>query len=296
MAITVFPEFPKSSDFSKYKNLATVTSSTTWSHPEGASALSPKEVFVVAIGGGGGGGSGAIRVYTSGTTIYPLWGGGGGGSSGASFGKTTITGSIPITIGAGGAGGAAVTPVTNNNSILGNAGLAGGFSQFQTSGTNSLFTFRAINGRGGQRGSTVSVPDQFSPTPSLVQGGGGGNQGGEGSVIASQFATDAVNFVFKNDAVLNSFIPGAGGGGAGHWYNGNNGYNFPSLSGYGGKGLVHPIGTGGNGGTSEGTRSGANATGYGSGGGGGGGAVAFGLGASSGAGGNGAPGVVYIYY
>ena len=64
-----------------------LTTSGTWTHPDGASAQNPKPIYVVLTGGGGGGGyyggGGASGVPTS------HHGGGGGSGGGACFAGST---------------------------------------------------------------------------------------------------------------------------------------------------------------------------------------------------------------
>lgn len=141
-----------------YSRIAIVTTTSTWTHPDGVSATNPKPVRAIIIGGGGGGGSGSA----TGTTTNGVNGGGGGGGSGvvAVF-NGHVTAGVSITIGAGGSGGAGVVS-TSATTTAGNSGTSGGNTSFGN--------ITAYGGQGGQ-GAPAS-------SNTVIGGGSGGSAGG----------------------------------------------------------------------------------------------------------------------
>jgi len=295
MAITVFPA-PNRGFPANLTRVATITSSTTWTHPDGASASNPKRVYVVALGAGGGGGGGRGYFQPS-TEVYT--GGAGGGAGFISGTENLIFAPITITIGSGGTGGGG-----GSRSSEASTGNNGGTTSV---GTNALdnqlrFPLVAFGGRGGLRGDRIT-------TGEAVYGGGGFGSSQGGGRIANYHARQVMSGTSNGGLVipeLSGFGPGSGAAGAGQYgfFAANPGVNTTGPGGLGGLSL---IGNGGNGGASRRESNlsytgnpGTAGTGRGSGGGGGGAAIntnPSGLNeAIGGSGGAGAPGLVVIYY
>ena len=168
MSANVFPTPPL-----PFTRLATISTSTTWDHPDGYSQ--PRPIRVLCVGGGGGGASGAVSNQTTGTARV---GGGGGGSSLVLFADLFISSQATITIGAGGTGGALAT-ITGTGNTNGNAGGNPGDTTFSTS-TNYLKSMNAeiINALGNLGAGTNGA------------GGSGGSAGGtspSGSTPAANY-------------------------------------------------------------------------------------------------------------
>jgi hypothetical protein len=107
-----------------------LTSSGTWTHPDGASAGSPKTIYVI-VSGGGCGGAGAGAGNPGSTSTAAMSGYAGGGSSGTvNENFMIVTGSVNYTIGAGGAGGAGGVNTSNGGTTSGNPGNPGGTTNF----------------------------------------------------------------------------------------------------------------------------------------------------------------------
>jgi len=290
MSVSVFPAPASVASAPSFNRVAVITSSGTWTHPDGASASSPKQILAIAIGAGGGGGSGGPSRNGS-ITLARALGGGGGGAGFVSSAYVPLTGQATITIGASGNGGAAVTNSTTDSGGFGLLGLNGG-ATLVAFPSNSYPTLEAEGGLGGGPGAAgrVDTSSAFLQGRTVMQiayGGKGSSEGG-----SSSWGTGANGF---SHHMGTSVFPGtlaAGSGGGGGGVNSDNSFS-------GGTGGTHPTGNGGNGGASgrgaNGT-AGSNGTGYGAGGGGGGGCTFQSTNAVSGAGGNGSPGVVYIYY
>ena len=314
MAIT---QFPAPAGLTR---LAVISSSGTWTHPDGASSGSPKPVFVVAIGGGGGG-AGGSALHQAVNNVNARCAGGAGGASGfIAAMHTTVLNSVSVTIGSGGTGGAAVNS-GGNLGYVGNDGNKGGDTSFGTNTMDSQVTvpILALGGGSGKRGyigGHSSIPEKALPNSI---GGWGSSRGGAGiaSAIYDFQSGQSMGFGHQSGqsagghlAVFPTFASGGGGGGGGaNLYNSvdltSNGsayYATPGAS--GGRGFLGTGGAGGGGSTLNGTVSptggtGGNGTGVGAGGGGGGGASNFpsnSTTATSGAGGSGSAGAVYIYY
>ena len=110
--------------------VAILTSSGTWTHPDGASAGSPKTVYVI-LSGGGAGGAGGSTANPGATSTAAGSGLAGGGASGCvNEGFISVTGAVSYTIGAGGAGGTGGTNSTSGSTSTGNNGSAGGSTIF----------------------------------------------------------------------------------------------------------------------------------------------------------------------
>lgn len=267
---------------------AVITTSSTWTHPDGASADEPKLVLAVVFGAGGGGGPGGGASSTS-NGNGSCFAGSGGGSGSIVAQELTVTGDLTVVVGAAGTGGAS----TANAYWPGTIGLRGGTTSLEsTSPDNRL---QATGGHGGNRG-LGGNPGQWQGglTTYLlpILGGLGANQGG--SVTDTVGQNGSANGA--RDAVFPMFLAAGSGGGGGSV--------TPGVGNAGGTGGQSQVGNGGNGGTGvtgTGTQvgnAGTNGSGYGSGGGGGSAAwsaTAYGS-ATGGAGGNGAPGAVIIYY
>jgi hypothetical protein len=307
MSISLFPQsFPSSNGPLTRK--VTLTSSQTWTHPDGASDTSPKEVFVIAFGGGGAGGSGGARKVPGTQPISRVLAGGGGGTGGICGSLLTITGNASVVVGSAGVGPAGIlrTAVGKYNGIKGGDGGNSSFSQNGILGT--VFAPGGEGGGGGEVDVTLGYgfADAYDRAP-FVSGGQGASRGGNALMpdpstnnasngrpgTADGLGSGGFNGVFFR------FLSGSGGGG-GSAYAIASGGNFRGN--LGGAGGTSPYGNGGAGGNAEysnfGTGiagSGGNATGIGAGGGGGGSSVA-GIDVRNGGGGNGSAGQVIIYY
>jgi hypothetical protein len=109
-----------------------LTSSGTWTHPDGASVGSPKSIYVILVGGGGGGAGGSCATPSS-TTDAAMSGVAGGGASGVvNENFMTVTGSVTYTIGSGGAGGTGNSVTSSGSTNAGNSGGTGGTTFFGT--------------------------------------------------------------------------------------------------------------------------------------------------------------------
>ena len=290
MSVSIFPAPASVASAPLFNRVAVITSSGTWTHPDGASSTAPKQILAIAIGAGGGGGSGGPSRNGSITDSRAL-GGGGGGAGFLSAAYVPLSGNATITIGSGGTGGAAVTNSSQDSGGFGLQGSNGG-ATLVAFPSNTFPTLEAEGGLGGGPGAAgrLGADSAFLRGRTVMQiayGGRGSSEGG-----SSSWGTGANGFSYHMGT---SVFPGtlaAGSGGGGGGVDSGSSYN-------GGTGGTNPTGNGGNGGASgrgaNGT-AGSNATGYGSGGGGGGGSSIQSGNATSGAGGAGSPGVVYIYY
>lgn len=131
-----------------------LTTSGTWTHPDGASTSSPKTVYAI-ISGGGAGGSGGSRANPSSTSTASMSGLGAGGASGTVVeGFVQITGPISYTIGSGGTGGTGASGSGSDTAGGGNSGNAGGNTNFGNlyaigGGGNTIYGFRAASSLSG---------------------------------------------------------------------------------------------------------------------------------------------------
>jgi hypothetical protein len=297
MAITQFPA-PNGA----LTRREVITSSTTWTHPDGASASNPKPVYVIAVGGGGGGGGGFSTTTNPGASLV-WWGGSGGGAGFISTSENLVKAPVSITIGAGGTGGQGSpnSPYTP----FGKASSGGSTSFGGTvAGSQVNLPVSAFGGEGGMfRGGGASNGSTTSYF--RVLGGFGSSNGGEGGIGNNLFfdTNGESNGGFLS--INSGFGPGAGGGGSGFV---GDAFSTPqSLTATsGGLGGVSAMGNGGNGGASSTQTAaaaglvdpltvGGNGTGNGAGGGGGGARNAAGT-IRGGTGGNGSAGLVIIYY
>lgn len=292
MGIEVFPVPAQASGLTRRDQ---ITSTGTWTHPDGASNQNPKRAVVIALGAGGGGASGGNAIDN--VNVVSSSGGSGGSAGAATWSEFLVTGTLTITIGSGGTGGAAKVlsgePDRTNNGNAGNIGGnttvvdASGFGIIAYGGPGGIFGV-------GNNGSTVDTlaPAQATYTQNITSSAGVGAIGGGEKVGFS--ATR------PSDNVYGSFATGGSGGGG-----------ADASTGFSGGTTSNPFagmpGTGGNGGAGAAAdnanataTAGSNGSGYGAGGGGGGGTAIRYAAASrtgtSGAGGNGAPGSVWIYY
>lgn len=173
MGISVVGGLSASGGFSRAEIL---TSSGTWTHPDGASVSSPKSVYVIVCGGGSGG-AGGSRANPSGTSTAAMSGIAGGGASGTvNEGFMTVTGSITYTIGAGGTGGTGATGNTSDSYSGGNSGNPGGTTRFGGmtavgGGLNTIFGNKSSNSTSGYIAAGGS--NGGAPFPAL-----GGSMGG----------------------------------------------------------------------------------------------------------------------
>jgi hypothetical protein len=333
MGIATFPPASSASGFSRS---ALITSSGTWTHPDGASGSSPKPIMIQMTGGGGGGSSGVATANIS-TGAYGIAGGGGGSSGLVVETYAVCTGTLTLTVGAGGNGGSArTTTTTTGNSNAGNDGgitqitfplpfrtliasggkghegnYAQGSGNIITTGMSggtaspSTLSFAANTGSGvvGLNGLSAGASDGAQNASNSQSGNtnffGQGNLGEQSVSVAN--ATTAISLAISGlNYVKQSSLPAGSGAEGGH--NQNSASNYTRAGGTGGFGVFGP---GGNGGTSSHVTSGTTAaatagstpTGYGGGGGGGGAASNRSAGTTvSGAGGAGAPGAIIIYY
>jgi hypothetical protein len=317
-----------------FTSAAVLTSSQTWTHPGGPTAVDPKPVYVIIAGAGGGGASGTFAVPANTSTNACVIGGGGGGAGYVVEGMFSVTSSVSVTVGAAGTGGAGSSGGSSYSN--GNNGTSGGNSSF-----GSMLAFGGDGGDGGNAFVGVGTGEFMKWARGGSLGGGiysqtltsgNGDSYGESSVWKagqSDFVTNTNGHtptiaLAQNQPMLISMnqsytvgspVNDATGvrifeasnllatGGRGGYYGTNNGAGanrtLPALTAYSGV-----LGTGGSSGTfiigSSGTvtaTAGAVGSGYSAGGGGGGCAILKGSGtAVSGAGGNGAPGVVIVLY
>lgn len=144
MAISrVIPPVPGA----QYNRLAKINSSTTWTHPDGANANSPKFVAVLCIGGGGGGGG----AQSNGTSYIQGGGGGGGGTVWVPF--YPVEGDVTVTIGAGGVGGGVgYAANSGGDTLFGDIFAAGGGAGASNTNTTTYYG----TGGGGGSGSPLS--------------------------------------------------------------------------------------------------------------------------------------------
>jgi hypothetical protein len=144
MGIATFPPASSASGFSRS---ALITSSGTWTHPDGASGSSPKPIMIQMSGGGGGGASGCAVANISTGNYFNH--GGGGGSSGVVLETYAITtGTLTITIGSGGSGGGSTN--TTSTSYNSTSGSPGGTTTIAF--PSPFGTLRARGGIGGYGG------------------------------------------------------------------------------------------------------------------------------------------------
>jgi hypothetical protein len=317
-----------------FTSAAVLTSSQTWTHPGGPTAVDPKPVYVIVAGAGGGGAGGTFAVPGSTSTNAVVVGGGGGGAGYVVEGMFSVTSSVSVTVGAAGTGGAGSSGGSSYSS--GSSGSAGGSSSF-----GSMLAFGGNGGDGGNafvgngngefmkwaRGGSLGG-GIYSQT---ISSGNGDSYGESASYKAGQsdFTTSTSGHypyiaLAQNQpffvTLMGSYVVGSAvsdttgvrvyeasnllaTGGRGGYYGTNNGAGANrTLSGLTAENGV--LGTGGSSGTfiigSSGTvtaTAGSVGSGYSAGGGGGGCAILKGSGtAVSGAGGNGAPGVVIVLY
>lgn len=312
MAINQFPESVPSQGGGPLLREAVLTSSQTWTHPDGASAEDPKEIFVIARSGGGGGGSGvAIRVTGSDQPAVRGTAGGGGGAGAVIAQKLFVTQNVSVTVGSGGAGGSAVTTTAIRQYLDGDNGGFGGntiLSQ-STDLMNSIFAPGGHGGESGRANLNNSSLGQIYSYYLNSKGGLGSSVGGEAQWPLAQ-TNNAFNGLpgssqargmdaLGQSSIMAQLSSGSGGGG-GSVYSVASGGNFRGNLGGAGGASTH--GNGGAGGNAEYSnhgsllaQSGGNATGN-SAGGGGGGSVIANSNVTSGAGGNGSAGQVIIYY
>jgi hypothetical protein len=288
-----------------------ITSSTTWTHPDGASASNPKPVYVIAVGGGGGGGGGVGS--NNGLLQTNVFRGGSGGGAGFVYSaENLVKAPVSITIGAGGTGRAGIQQ--NDTNWTQYEASSGGATSFGSAifGNQVNFPIFAFGGGGGiTRNLTYSAltqPTGFFNAP----GGVGSSVGGEGGIGDNRFFDTNGESNGGFFSVNSGFGPGAGGGGSGFVGSDfSHDDNFvqsvaATFATNGGLGGVSAMGNGGNGGASsfqtaaaaglvDPLTNGANGTGNGAGGGGGGARSATGT-IRGGTGGNGSAGLVIIYY
>lgn len=315
-----------SSGSSAFSRAEIITSSQTWTHPDGLDT--PKPVKILAMGAGGGGGSGAA---TNAGSVGAAGAGGGGGSGYVRTYEGFVSNPLTVVIGAAGNGGSGVVRSGNVGNTDGNSGNGGGATTVSQSSPLISIVAPPGSGGGGGRGSgNVNSSNggssggshgglTFLEMTSNSFGGGngqGGSQGGgrTGGQVGNAFETPVAGqgakayFVefggssvqyrrvsFDESQVADAkYCSGAGGGG-------NTAQRGQSLVGNanGGLGIY---GNGGAPGKSSGSTSsdpapGSPGLGFGSGGGGGGGQIAQTTGTVySESGGAGAPGLVIIYY
>ena len=298
MSANVFPTPPL-----PFTRLATISTSTTWDHPDGYSQ--PRPIRVITIAGGGGGAGGAVNNGTAGAIVT---GGGGGAGGTINMQDTFISSQATITVGAGGTAGAAVT-IIGAGSTAGNAGGEGGDTIFSSS-TNYLKTYYqpwqdiygTNGGKGNGTGGTSFSPGSTSPNGSTVPVAGGSfGYGKSSSSIPYSLYIGAAGQVWP--PTFGPYCPGGGGAGSNitsaGTINAAGAGGFGFLQNNGGAGGTGARSTTANG-TATGT-AGSAASQYGGGGGGGGAAqvvnaVVATANSTSGAGGVGRAGVVYIYY
>jgi hypothetical protein len=170
-------------------SMAVITSSQSWTPPNGV-----KLVKLRLVGGGGGGGAGG-------------GGGGGGGAGGGSvegYYAVTPGTAVVCTIGAGGTAGSA-----GGNSSFGSAAVATGGGGGSAGAANSGGAGGAVAGSGSGFGvllSGRSGQSGFASGSLAISGDGGGSAMGEG-------ASGAMGSSSANQAGSAGMLPGAGGAG-----------------------------------------------------------------------------------
>lgn len=295
MGISILNPAAAAAAFSGLTRRDQVTSTGTWTHPDGASSENKKQAVVIALGGGGGGASGGNAIDN--VNVVSCSGGSGGSAGAATWSEFLVTGTLTITIGSGGTGGAAKVLFGDpDRSNTGNAGSIGGSTTVVDASGFGIIAYGGTGGVAGtgNNGGTVdtAAPAQATYSQNITTSAGvGGIGGGE---RAGDSATR------PSDNVYGSFATGGSGGGgssASTAYSGGTTSNpFAGMPGTGGNGGAGALSDNAN----ATATAGSNGSGYGAGGGGGGGtAIKYASTArtgTSGAGGNGAPGSVWIYY
>lgn len=296
-----------------YSRFELVTTTSTWTHPQGASPN--KLIRIIACSGGGGGSSGSAYSQASSST-----GGAGGGGGGAGFIAYTegiYSASLSITIGAGGSGGAA-RGGSSNIQLDPASGSDGGDTTVSGGNIYVIATVKQYSGYDPAVGvSTGNAGSSFYGGNGSSGGGAGayfsdvGGEGGnlgygarEGQISSRGFGylpffNASTSFDWTNyNPFLAQWAPGGGGGGGNY-------YVVLNAAGSGGKGFYNNNGGAGGAGAFNNSNSNAVTATAGSagtrgGGGGGGGAALQGFStpgvATSGAGGAGGAGWVLIYY
>ncbi|MEY4068717.1 MAG: hypothetical protein RLZZ332_1053, partial [Actinomycetota bacterium] len=253
----------------------TTTGSTTWTAPQGVTAV---DLLVVGGGGGGAGRHGG--------------GGGAGGFVEATSYSVTPGSSYAVTIGAGGSGAASRNDSTQDPGQNGSAStfLLSGVGVTANGGNGATSQTGAASGSGS--GGSVSSGNGGAPLNGSCGssdwcGGGGGGAGGTGS---SASATGGAGGAGKASSISGTSVTYAGGGGGGSGSSGQSSCGSPTSGGSGGTGGGGAGGTASGGNATAGTAGSANT---GSGGGGGGYCDAPTV---SGAGGAGGSGIVVVRY
>ena len=274
-----------------YSRVAIVTSSSTWTHPDGYS--SPRPVKIIAVGGGQGGQGGAAKLATT-YALTNVNGGTGGDANTVILTEGWMTSNLSITIGAGssgGSGGSVSGAAGNSNGTLASAGgstivsssdfyLATGVTS--ASDNNPRFTgISAPSGGNGQSSYTSLNTTSINSNNSFMVGD----------------STSTTNANLHRHLQVYNLLPlGGASGGGGQSTTPTTGGTGYAGAGSGGAGTYS---------TSTGitltATAGTAATRYGAGGGGGGcahivNATLTGTTATGGSGGAGADGVVVIYY
>ena len=332
MAIATFPAAsgaPTTAEISAaipFTRMSYVTTTSTWTHPDGYSV--PRPVKIVAINGGGGGQSGQAQVNTTNSTGQES--AFGGGSSFILVHDTFTTSNLSITIGAGGTGGSAptITSVTTS-SVVGGAGGSGGTTTVIGSSVNisasniqivqMAFSTNTYTGNGGtgvtNYGLSAGGYGQTGNQTAITGAGQSRGYVGEGNIsdnFANKksllFSIDPTGNSAPYNAALSAFLHqglawAGGGGGIG----GNHQNGAVKVPGTGGAGAMNSN-SGGTGGAAT-VNTNANATGVagsagglpGGGGGGGGAGCVLSVSATAktavgGAGGVGGAGAVIIWY
>jgi len=301
MGISQFPiPAAASGGLNRYEE---ITTTGTWTHPDGASPTNPKNVVVLLSSGGGGGGSGGVAVGNSDNVAAS---GGGGGSPGiVCFYNLLVTGDLDIIIGAGGNGGAALSITRNTAGVFtGNPGASGGLTSVVDDSDFVLISLSGVGGPGGTATQSSVGPGTIGAvTPTSGQAIFTPSNGGNGAAVnaANALTTPTIVGIPSNN-VYGFFATAGSGGGASAGSSGSNGAVTPVIF----ADLSNIGGNGGNGATASinasysGSTAGSNGSGFSSGGGGGGGGAAKDVNTTvtvtSGAGGNGTPGFVSIYY
>jgi hypothetical protein len=320
MGLSVFPP----TSMAGLGRVQYLTSSQTWTHPDGASPSNPKPIYILMTGGGGGGGAGVGGSNVS-TTSYFCAGGQGGGSGFGLEQYYFVTGSVSVTIGAAGSanGGGGGTTSFGSFSTPGGSGGSNGSLYTSTTdlyavlgGSAGACLGRFFPSNSGTEGYQL-VPGGSHGGPSISNNSPNGNQYSGGIIYEGQNAFgqstpggsmatwNSTNpnqqLLPKNNMPINikpsSFVAGGGGMGG----SGTNPFsNYTATASSGGFGFFGTGGSGGNGsfltsGTATGS-AGTAATGYGAGGGGGGAGVTKSGTGTGGSGSAGTQGVVIVYY